>query len=218
MSPASRPRRQGERCNENKKLAGSIASPANEIVACRYTIRKRGGLAPAAAAPGCTATRASYAPPQKPSPTPQPPHPIRCRTGTATDAAAAASATTASAEATTAASGASAAAATATTASARELHAASDVFVVEEMEGGEADVGKFFFTERNHLARCKIRPSVEGRLSVPPMPMRLPLAKKSARRRPAPVRRLSLLASFSKLASPAAWSHPPTLQEGSPWR
>jgi hypothetical protein len=26
----------GERCNENKKLAGSIASPANEIVACRY--------------------------------------------------------------------------------------------------------------------------------------------------------------------------------------
>ena len=26
------------------------------------------------------------------------------------------------------------------------------------MEGGEADVGKFLFTERNHRARCEIRP------------------------------------------------------------
>src|SRR5438105_14706480 len=51
----------GARCNENKKLAGSIASPANEIVACRYTIRKRRCLAPAAPAPGCTATCTSYA-------------------------------------------------------------------------------------------------------------------------------------------------------------
>ena len=45
------------RYSENKKLAGSIASPANEIVACRYTIRKRRCLAPAAPAPRCTATR-----------------------------------------------------------------------------------------------------------------------------------------------------------------
>ena len=83
----------------NKKLAGSIASPANEIVACRYTISKRRCLAPAAPAPGCTATCTSYAyayagtpiqptpqPPQPPQPTPhrqalhpaqprQPPHP-----------------------------------------------------------------------------------------------------------------------------------------------
>jgi hypothetical protein len=41
----------GARRNENKKLAGSIAGPANEIVACRYTIRKRRRLAPAAPAP-----------------------------------------------------------------------------------------------------------------------------------------------------------------------
>ena len=51
----------GARCNENKKLAGSIANPANEIVACRYTIRKRRCLAPAAPAPGFTATSTSYA-------------------------------------------------------------------------------------------------------------------------------------------------------------
>jgi hypothetical protein len=46
----------GARRNENKKVAGSIASPANEIVACRYTISKRRCLAPAAPAPRCTAT------------------------------------------------------------------------------------------------------------------------------------------------------------------
>jgi hypothetical protein len=26
------------------------------------------------------------------------------------------------------------------------------------MEGGEADVGEFFFTERHHLARREVRP------------------------------------------------------------
>jgi len=45
----------------------------------------------------------------------------------------------------------------ATTASPRELHASNNVFVVEEMEGGEADVGHFFFTERDRLTRCKVR-------------------------------------------------------------
>ncbi len=40
----------------NNKLAGSLASPANEIVACRYTIRKRRCLAPATPSPRCTAT------------------------------------------------------------------------------------------------------------------------------------------------------------------
>jgi hypothetical protein len=33
LSPASRPTPTGKRYNENKKLAGSIAGPANEIVA-----------------------------------------------------------------------------------------------------------------------------------------------------------------------------------------
>jgi hypothetical protein len=46
----------------------------------------------------------------------------------------------------------------AATTSASQLHAATDVFVVEEMEGGKADVGKFLFTERDHRARCEIRP------------------------------------------------------------
>jgi hypothetical protein len=38
------------------------------------------------------------------------------------------------------------------------LHAATDVFIVEEMEGGEADVGEFFFTERDHLVVPEVRP------------------------------------------------------------
>jgi hypothetical protein len=138
----------------NKKLAGSIASPANEIVACRHTIRKR-RLAPAASAPRCTATCACY---------PRHPYPYAKATTTTSDAASAGSASTASAAATTTASAEASASASpgattsAATASARQLHAAAtDVFVVEEMEGGEADVGKFLFTERDHQARCGIR-------------------------------------------------------------
>jgi hypothetical protein len=40
-----------------------------------------------------------------------------------------------------------------------------DEFVVEEMEGGEADVGNFLFTERDHHARSEIPPllNVTGR-------------------------------------------------------
>jgi hypothetical protein len=38
------------------------------------------------------------------------------------------------------------------------LHTDADVFLVEEMEGGETDVGDFFVTERDHLARRKVRP------------------------------------------------------------
>jgi len=68
---------------------------------------------------------------------------------TATDAAAAASASRTT-------SAASAAAATA--ASPRDQHAATDVFIVDEMEGGEADVGELFFSERRQLARREARP------------------------------------------------------------
>jgi hypothetical protein len=37
------------------------------------------------------------------------------------------------------------------------LHAGGDFLVVEEMEGGEADVGYLFFAERDRLPRCKAR-------------------------------------------------------------
>jgi hypothetical protein len=46
----------------------------------------------------------------------------------------------------------------ATTASSRELHAGAEGFMIDEMEGGEADVGEFFFTERRHLAGREARP------------------------------------------------------------
>jgi hypothetical protein len=53
----------------------------------------------------------------------------------------------------------------ATTASPREHHAASEVFMIHEMEGRKADVGEFFFTERDHLAGREVRPllKVAGR-------------------------------------------------------
>ena len=153
----------GERCNANKKLAGSIASPANEIVACRYTIRRRRRLAPAAPAPGCTAAccypRHAYTYPTNAA-------------ATAADAASAGSAAratataTASAEATTASAGATAsAAATASSAPTGKQHAAKEIFFLigEETEGSKADVGNFLFTERDHHARCKIRPLNVGR-------------------------------------------------------
>ena len=54
---------------------------------------------------------------------------------------------------------------------------------------------------------------VEHRPSVRPMHMRFLLAKRLIPRRPTPVLRFWLLASFSKLASPEAWSHPPTCCE-----
>jgi len=48
----------------------------------------------------------------------------------------------------------------ATTASAGELYADAEIFgfVVEEMEGGKADVGKFLFAERDRHAGYEIRP------------------------------------------------------------
>jgi hypothetical protein len=150
----------GERCNENKKLAGSLASPANEIMACRYTIKKRRCLTPAAPAPGCTATCTC----QRWHPDPYPTNATATATATA-DAASAASAGSASAAAaTTTAAGATAS--TAATASAGQLHAAEEnIVVVEETEGSEADVGNFLFTERDHHPGREILPllNVTGR-------------------------------------------------------
>jgi hypothetical protein len=37
------------------------------------------------------------------------------------------------------------------------LHADAEVFLVEEMESGETDVGDFFVTERDHLAGGIVR-------------------------------------------------------------
>ena len=158
----------GARCNENKKLAGSIASPANEIVACRYTIRKRRCLAPAAPAPGCTATCTSYAyanawhalSNQRRS---HHSRHSRRRIGRLCSPRS------------------------------RDSHRIRGshripgqphprqpphpphprwasctplrtiFFVVEEMEGSKADVGNFLFTERDHHARSEIRPLNIGR-------------------------------------------------------
>jgi hypothetical protein len=109
-------------------------------------------LAIAAPSPGCAAGGREITEPEGIDPAP-----AAAATSSATDAAAAASASGATSTA-CAASGASAAAAPATTASPRELHAAAEVFTIDEMEGGEADVGKFFFTERHYLARREVRP------------------------------------------------------------
>ncbi len=143
-----------------EKLAGSIASLGrrNRGFSIRNQEARRGMLAPAAGAPRCTATCA-------PRPHPRP-HANAASATSDTDATSArsaaattsaAAATSASAEAATSAS-ATASAATAPAACAREQYATRvDVFSIDEMEGGEADVGKFFFTERDHVARCKVR-------------------------------------------------------------
>src|SRR5450631_4183693 len=68
-------------------------------------------------------------------------------------AASAAAAATAAASATPTAAAASAATATAP----RHLNAAADVLLVEEMERRQANVGDFFFTERESLSRRIIR-------------------------------------------------------------
>jgi len=170
---SDRQRTAGERCNENKKLAGSIASPANEIVACRYTIRKRRCLAPAAPAPGCTATCASYAYAYAWHAHPYPTN-AAATTAAAAATADAASAGSAARAASTAAASVEAtaspdSASAATTASAAsalgQLHAAAEFFFVEKLEGGEADVGKLFFAERDHHAGSEIPPllNVSGR-------------------------------------------------------
>ena len=148
----------GERCNANKKLAGSIASPANEIVACRYTIRRRRRLAPATPAPRCTAAccypRHAYTYPTNAAAT----------TAATADATSAGSAARAAATATASTGGASTTTSAAATASAGQLHAAKGIFFVcEETERGEADVCNFLFTERDHHARCKVWPLNIGR-------------------------------------------------------
>jgi hypothetical protein len=141
----------GRTLNENRKPAGPIAGPASQIVACRHAIRKCGGLAPAAGAPRCTATCATCAcPPQA--------NPDTSATSTASAACAASDAAAAASASSKGCASSSASAATATTTSARsDLNAAGDAFVVEEMEGSEADVGDFFFTERDRLTRRKVR-------------------------------------------------------------
>jgi hypothetical protein len=166
----------GERCNVNKKLAGSIARPANEIVACRSlrdALRDDANfgfrtLAPAAAAPRCTATCAPDAPSYananstsakaKANSTSAASDTDTASTGSAAATPTAAATTTASAEA-GAGTGATASAA-ATAAALGQLHAvpvAIEILVVEEMEGGEADVGKLLFAERDHHTWYEIR-------------------------------------------------------------
>src|SRR5882757_7505454 len=73
-------------------------------------------------------------------------------------AAAAAAATAAAASATATAATTAAATATATAAaSARFLNTASDLFLVEEVERRQADVGDFFFAECDGMGRCVVR-------------------------------------------------------------
>lgn len=99
-----------------------------------------GTLAPTAEAPRSTATGATYG--------------RTTNHGASNGASSNAASAPDPASATPASSGG---AATATTASSRgDLDEAGDVFVVEEMEGGKADVGDFFFTEHNRLTRCKV--------------------------------------------------------------
>src|SRR5262245_56303865 len=104
-------------------------------------------LAPATAAPRLTAACAGY--PGHSDPYPANAAAAATATSGATDAAATASASRTASAASTA---------TATSASPRDQHAATDIFIVDEMESGEADVGEFFFTERHHRARREARP------------------------------------------------------------
>jgi hypothetical protein len=157
MSPASCPCRQAD-ATRNNELAGSLASPANEIVACRYTISKRRCLAPAASAPGCTTAGTSYSYAYAWHAHPYPANAAATAAAT-TDAAPAGSAAratataTASVEATASPHGASAAATAPAASALGQLHAAEGIFfVVEKLEGREADVGKLFFAERDHHA------------------------------------------------------------------
>src|SRR5262249_46637741 len=101
-------------------------------------------LTPATAAPRCTATCAAYPGHSYPYPAT-----AAAATSAATDAAAAASASRTTSAASTA---------TPTPASPPDQHTATDASIVDEMEGGEADVSKLFFTERHHRARREARP------------------------------------------------------------
>jgi hypothetical protein len=131
-----------------QEIGRILLEPANDISGLSIRNLKRRRLAPAAEAPCCTASRAADA----------------CG---ATDNGAShrtsgngasgnATSATDTASATPAPSCASATAATAASARSK-LHAECDVFVVEEVEGGEADVGKLFFIERDCLAWDEVR-------------------------------------------------------------
>ena len=91
-------------------------------------------------------------------------------------------------------------------------------FVVEEMEGGEADVGKFLFTERDHHARSEIRPLLNVSRRYGRMPYALPASEKVNPAAPNAgtavlVTRFFFEACFTRgmVASSSM------LQEGSPW-
>ena len=118
-----------------------------KLASCRSPVRERQLLAKAAEAPRCAATGACDG------------HADHTNTAAEADAATAGSDCAASAAcATPAATATSGRASTATaaavtaTASPREQHAAQGLLLGDEMEGGEADVGKFFFTELDHHA------------------------------------------------------------------
>jgi D-serine deaminase-like pyridoxal phosphate-dependent protein len=104
-------------------------------------------LAPATAAPRLTAACAGY-----------PGHSYAYPANAAAATSAATGATDAAAAASASRTASAASTASATAASPRDQHAATDVFIVDEMEGGEADVGEFFFIERHHRARREARP------------------------------------------------------------
>ena len=104
----------------------------------------RRGLAHAAAAPRCAATRARYGASHNTNAT-------AYATANGTSCTSATDATSAGPASPTA----SAAAATAASAPC-QLHAAAGVFLVEEMEGGQADVSHFLFIERDCLTRSKV--------------------------------------------------------------
>jgi hypothetical protein len=140
---ASHRRRRGERCEENnvaknKEIGRVDRKPGQQIMNCRYATRKTLQLAQAAAAPRCTAACDGA-----------------CRASYETNTTSAASATDAASATSTA--GAASATPAATASAPRDLHADAEVFLVEEMESGETDVGDFFVAERDHLARDIVR-------------------------------------------------------------
>ena len=108
----------------------------------------RRSLAPAATAPRCAATGAPHG---------STPHSASDHANGAASATDATSAAPASPTATTSA--------TTTASTVSHLHAASYVFLVEQVERGEADVGHFLFAEGDGLIRSEVRqlPYIGGR-------------------------------------------------------
>jgi hypothetical protein len=106
-------------------------------------------LAQAARSPGCAATPAIPVPPAAVAAAAEPEaaEPAAAATSAATKAAAATSAPAA----TSAAAAPAAAASAATTASSGFLHAAANVFLIEDIERGETDVDHFLFAENEAL-------------------------------------------------------------------